>query len=91
MYKFKRKRELSLCHHQTSASTIIFAHLEFESGLGHIIRITVMFLEHEFILFARFDVAEETEIDNETGVDRLGDCTVGEGVTMDLFDRSFAS
>ena len=49
-----------------------------------------MFLEHEFILFARFDVAEESEINNETGVDRLGDCTVGEGVTMDLFDRSIA-
>ena len=49
-----------------------------------------MFLEHELILFARFDVAEESEINNETGVDRLGDCTVGEGVTMDLFDRSIA-
>ena len=43
-----------------------------------------MFLEHEFILFARFDVSEETEIDDETSIDRLGDCTVGEGVTMDL-------
>ena len=50
-----------------------------------------MFLEHECVLFARLDVAEETEIDNETGIDRLGDCTVGEGVTVDLFDRSFAS
>ena len=48
-----------------------------------------MFLEHECVLFARFDVAEETEIDDETSVDRLGDCTVGEGVKMDLWSIAF--
>ena len=73
-----------LVHHETRSSAIVFAHRESESRLRHLVGVPVVFLEDNFVGRFGLGVAEESEVDNDTGVSVLCDRTIGEGVAINL-------